>query len=325
MEQKLHPLVVVMMLAVGLASTEGLLGSVVIFDRVVLADNYYGHTIQVRPGQVVRKTFNPPVDPNSIRLSSDAVRWAGPSDPYASRAPIGQADFVAVHPGLTTIEIHGPDTWQSGPTYYYFDVLVRDRTRPYDLALSEKGISSSIWNPSGFALRVGDEVVVAYADGQVVSTDSSVVVPTLRFVVGDPGGFATFRAIRAGTAQIGLHRADGYWLPATVVVSNSSSRFDLIANEPTDGKVLQMRLGDSLGVTLKDMPKYQHWSVRWDQAGLMPLIDPNGVGNPGKGAFGFEVSQAGRHTIEFVTQPVSCGSPNCLEMAGKHITLIVSA
>jgi hypothetical protein len=100
--------------------------------------------------------------------------------------------------------------------YYFYDILVRDRTRPYDLALSEQGISSIIWNrPSGFALRVGDEVVVAYPDGEVLTTDSSVVVPTLRLVLGDPGGFWTYRAVRAGTAQIGLHRADGYWLPAT--------------------------------------------------------------------------------------------------------------
>jgi hypothetical protein len=123
---------------------------------------------------------------------------------------------VAVHPGISTIKIHGPDTWQNGPVYYFYDILVRDRTRPYDLALSEQGISSIIWNrPSGFALRVGDEVVVAYPDGEVLTTDSSVVVPTLRLVLGDPGGFWTFRAVRAGTAQLGLHRADGYWLPAT--------------------------------------------------------------------------------------------------------------
>jgi hypothetical protein len=318
--------VLVLIVAIGFASTLDLVGEVTAnFGSAVLADDYGGYTIQVRPGQVVRKTFHPPVDPNTITLSSDAVRWSGPADPYASHTPIGQADFVAVHPGLATIKIHGPDTWQSGPAYYYYDILVRDRARPYDLALSQKGIFSTIWNPSGFALRVGDEIVVAYPDGKALTSDSSIVVPTLRIVLGDTGGLTTFRAIRAGTAQIGLQRADGYWLPATIVVSNSSSRFDRTANEPHDGQVIQVGVGQSLGVTLTDLSKYEPWSVRWDQAGLMPLADPNGIGYPGHGTFGFQVLQAGRHKIDFVTQPVTCSSPNCWVMAGKEITLIASA
>jgi hypothetical protein len=109
------------------------------------------------------------------------------------------------------------------------------------------------------------------------------------------------------------------------VVSNSSSRFDRTADEPHEGQVIQTALGQSLGVTLKDLPTYERWSVRWDQAGLLPLADPKGIGNPGHGTFGFQVLQAGRHKIDFVTQPVKCGSPNCWVMAGKEITLIVSA
>jgi hypothetical protein len=325
-QPKVHPAVLVLVVAIGFASTLDLLGELAAnVDSAVLADNYSGYTIQVRPGQVVRKTFHPPVDPNTITLSSDAVHWSGRSDPYASHTPIGQADFVAVHPGLTTIKIHGPDTWQFGPVYYYYDILVRDRARPYDLALSQKGIFSTIWNPSGFALRVGDEIVVSYPDGKVLTTDSSILVRTLRFVLGDTGGLTTFRAIRAGTAQLGLQRADGYWLPATIVVSNSSSRFDRNADEPHDGQVMQMGVGESLRVTLKNLPKYERWSVRWEQAGLMPLADPEGIGNPGHGTFGFQALQAGRHKIDFVTQPVMCGSPNCWVMAGKEITLTVSA
>jgi hypothetical protein len=65
------------MAAIAFASTQDLLGQVANFDGMVLADNYWGQTIQVRPGQVVRKTFHPPVDPNTITLSSDAVRWSG--------------------------------------------------------------------------------------------------------------------------------------------------------------------------------------------------------------------------------------------------------
>ena len=314
------------MAAITFASTQDLLGEVANFDGVVLADNYRGLTIQVRPGQVVRKTFHPPVDPNTITLSSDAVRWSGPSDPYASHTPIGEADFVAIHPGISTIKIRGPDTWQHGPAYYFYDILVRDRTRPYDLALSEKGIPSDIWNPSGFALRVGDEVVVAYPDGEVLTTDSSVVVPTLRFVLGDPGGFRTFRAVQAGTAQIGLHRADGYWLPATIVVSNSSSRFDLATNEPEDGKVLQMRLGQSLGLTLKNLRKYQPWFVTWDQAGLMMLVDPKGIGQAPPATFGFRALKPGTREIHFRARPAGCSGQACDDGTREiHLSLQISS
>jgi hypothetical protein len=315
------------MAAIAFASTQDLLGEVVNYNGMVLADNYWGQTIQARPGQVVRKTFRPPVDPNTITLSSDAVRWLRPSDPYASHTPIGQADFVAVHPGISTIKIHGPDTWQNGPVYYFYDVLVRDRTRPYDLALSEQGISSIIWNrPSGFALRVGDEVVVAYNDGEVLTTDSSVVVPTLRLVLGDPGGFWTFRAVRAGTAQIGLHRADGYWLPATIVVSNSSSRFDRTVNEPEDGKVLQMRLGQSLGVTLKNLPKYQPWSVTWDEAGVMILVDPKGIGQVPLATFGFQGVKPGTREILFRARPAGCSGQACDDETREiHLSLQISS
>lgn len=316
----------ILMAAITFASTQDLLGEVANFDGVVLADNYWGLTIQVRPGQVVRKTFHPPVDPNTITLSSDAVRWSGPSDPYASHKPIGEADFVAIHPGISTIKIHGPDTWQNGPVYYFYDILVRDRTRPYDLALSERGISSDIWNPSGFALRVGDEVMVAYPEGKVLTTDSSIVVPTIRFVLGDPRGFTTFRAIRTGTAQIGLHRPDGYWLPATIVVSNSSSRFDLTANEPGDGKVLQMRLGQSLGLTLKNLPKYQPWFVTWDQAGLMILVDPKGVGQARPATFGFQALKPGTREIHFRARPAGCLGQTCDDGTREiHLSLQISS
>jgi hypothetical protein len=313
------------MAAIAFVSIQDLLGEVVDFDRVVLANNYRGQTIQVRSGQVVRATFSPSVDPNNISLSSDAVRWSRPSGPSASHMAIAQADFKAVHPGLTTIKIRGIDTWQFGPRYTIYDLLVRDRSQPYDLALSEAAISWNGWSSSAFALRVGDDIVVAYNEGQVLTTDSSIVMPTLRIALGDPAAISTFRAIRAGTAQIGLHRADGYWLPATIVVSSSSSRFDRTADEPHDGQVIQMAVGQSLGVTLKDLPKYEPWSVRWDQAGLIPLVDPKGIGNPSHGTFGFQIVQAGRHKLDFVTQPVNCGSPNCWVMAGKDIILTVTA
>jgi hypothetical protein len=211
--------------------------------------------------------------------------------------------------------------------YYFYDILVRDRTRPYDLALSEQGISSIIWNrPSGFALRVGDEVVVAYPDGEVLTTDSSVVVPTLRLVLGDPGGFWTYRAVRAGTAQIGLHRADGYWLPATIVVSNSSSRFDRTVNEPEDGKVLQMRLGQSMGVTLKNLPKYQPWSVTWDQAGVTILVDPKGIGQVPLATFGFQAVRPGTREILFRARPAGCSGQACDDETREiHLSLQISS
>jgi hypothetical protein len=306
-----HPAVLVLMAAIAFASIQDLLGEVAGYDGIVLADNYWGQTIQVRPGQVVRKTFHPPVDPNTITLSSDAIRWLRPADPHASRTPIGQADFEAVHAGLSAIKIKGPDTWQFGPAIYFYDILVRDRNRPYDLALSQKGISSNIWNPSGFALRVGDEIVVAYPDGEVLTTDSSVVAPTLRFVLGEPSGFRTFRAVGAGTVQVGLHRADGYWLPATIVVSNSSSRFDLTAKDPADGKVLQMRVGQSLSVTLKNLQGYQPWSVTWDQAGVMILVDPEGIGQVPLATFGFQALKPGTRAIHFRAQLAGCSGQGC--------------
>jgi hypothetical protein len=240
--------------------------------------------------------------------------------------PIARADFKAVHPGLTTIRIRGIDTWQFGPRYNVYDILVRDRSQPYDLALSESGISSSSWARSGFALRVGDEMIVAYNDGQVLSTDSSIVTPTLRVVVGDPFGLTTFRAIRTGTAQIGLHRADGYWMPATIVVSNASTRFDIGANDRDAGKVLQMRVGQSLSVTLENLPNYRPWSLeRWDHASLMLLVDPKAIGRPEQPKFGFQILQEGRQEIGFLTEPVNCSGANCRELDGKHITFNVSA
>ena len=216
----------------------------------------------------MRATFTPSVDPSAISLSSDSVRWTGATGLNSSHKAIAQADFKAVHPGLTTIKIRGIDTWQFGPRYTVYDVLVRGRIQPYDLALSEAAISWSNWSYSGFALRVGDDIVVAYRDGQVLTTDSSVVMPTLRIVVGDPSGMMTFRAIRAGTVQIGLHRGDGYWLPATIVVSNSSTRFDVATNDRNASKVVQIRVGQSLGVTLTGAHKYQPWSVTADQTGI---------------------------------------------------------
>jgi hypothetical protein len=314
------------MAVIAFASIQDLLGEVTNYNGIVLADNYWGQTIQVRPGQVVRKTFSSPVDPNTITLSSDAIRWLRPPDPHASHTWIGQADFEAVHAGLSTIKIKGLDTWQFGPVIYFYDILVRDRTRPYDLALSEKGISSTIWNPSGFALRVGDEVVVVYADGQVLTTDPSVVVPTLRLVLGGPGGFRTFRAVRAGTAQIGLQGPHGYWLPATIVVSNSASRFDLTANDPSDGKVLQMRVGESLGVTLKNLPKYQPWSVTWDEAGVMILVDPKGIGLVPLATFGFQVLKPGTREINFRAQPAGCSGQACNDETREiHLRLQISS
>jgi hypothetical protein len=287
------------MAAIGFASTLDLLGEVANVNSVVLLDNYGRHTIQVREGQVVRKTFDPPIDPSSITLSSDALGWSRPSGPRGSHTPIGRADFKAIHPGVSTIKYKVADGWQSGPIYYLVDILVRDRARPYDLALSANGMSSSFWTPSGFALRAGDEVVVASPDGQVLTTDSSIVVETIRLALGNPGGLTTFRAIRAGTAQIGLHRADGFWLPATIVVSNSASRFDLTANEPDDGKVIQMGAGQSLRVTLRNLPNYRPWYIARQPEGVMLLVDPETIGHDTNGVFGFQAIKSGTHEIFF--------------------------
>ena len=309
----MHPAVLVLMAAIAFVSIQDLLGGVVNFDGVVLANNYRGQTIQVRSGQVVRATFTPSVDPSAISLSSDSVRWTGATGLNSSHKAIAQADFKAVHPGLTTIKIRGIDTWQFGPRYTVYDVLVRGRIQPYDLALSEAAISWSNWSYSGFALRVGDDIVVAYRDGQVLTTDSSVVMPTLRIVVGDPSGMMTFRAIRAGTVQIGLHRGDGYWLPATIVVSNSSTRFDVATNDRNASKVVQIRVGQSLGVTLTGAPKYQPWSVTADQTGIWQLIDPESIGRESPRSFGFQAVKPGRQEILFRAQPIGCFGQTCAD------------
>ena len=316
----------VLMAAIGFASTIDLLGEVANVNSVVLLDNYGGHTIQVREGQVVRKTFNPPIDPSSITLSSDAIGWSRPSDPRGSQTPIGRADFKALHPGVSTIKYKVANGWQFGPIYYVVDILVRDRARPYDLALSANGMLSSLWNPSGFALRVGDEVVVASPDGQMLTTNSSILVPTIRFGLGNRGGLTTFRAIRAGTAQIGLHRADGFWLPATIVVSKSTSRFDLSANEPDDGKVIRMGTGQSLRVTLKNLPKYRPWSITRQPEGVMLLVDPKSLGQDVNGAFGFQAIKSGTREVFFQAEPAVCSGQTCPEKTREfHLNLLISS
>jgi hypothetical protein len=117
-QPRVHPTVLVLMVAIGFASTLDLLGEVANFNSVILLDNYGGRTIQVREGQVIRKTFNPPIDPSMIMLSSDAVGWSRPSDPRGSHGPIGRADFKALHPGISTIKFKVADGWQFGPIYY---------------------------------------------------------------------------------------------------------------------------------------------------------------------------------------------------------------
>ncbi|HXN04848.1 MAG TPA: hypothetical protein VN895_08465 [Candidatus Acidoferrum sp.] len=325
MQPKVHPTVLVLMAAIGLASSLDLLGEVVNVNSVVLLDNYGGHTIQVQEGQVVRKMFNPPIDPTTITLSSDAVGWSRPSDPLASHM-IGRADFKALHPGVSTIKYKIADGWQSGPIYYVADILVRDRGRPYDLALSANGMSSSFWTPSGFALRVGDEVIVASPDGQVLTTDSSIVVPTVRLMLGNPGGLATLRAIRAGTAQIGIHRADGFWLPAAIVVSNSASRFDLTANEPDDGKVIHMGAGQSLRLTLTNLPHYRPWYIARQPEGVMLLVDPKSLGQDANGVFGFQAIKSGTREILFRAEPASCSDQTCADQTRElHLNLRISS
>jgi hypothetical protein len=314
------------MAAIGLASTLDLLGEVVDVNSVVLLDNYGGHTIQVREGQVVRKTFNPAIDPGSITLSSDALGWSRPSDPHGSHTPIGRADFKALHPGVSTIKYKVADGWQFGPIYYVVDILVRDRARPYDLALSANAMSSSFWTPSGFALRVGDEVEVASPDAQVLTTDSSIVVQTIRLALGNPGGLTTFRAIRAGTAQIGLHRADGFWLPATIVVSNSASRFDLTANEPDDGRVIQMGAGQSVHLTLKNLPQYRPWYIARQLEGVMLLVDPRSIGQNVNGTFGFQAIKPGTREIVFRAEPAGCTDQTCAARTREfHLNLQISS
>jgi hypothetical protein len=325
MEQKLHPLVLVLMLAIGVATTEDLLGRAVIFDPVVVLDNRGGHTIQVRAGQVVRKTFSPPVDPNTVTLSSDALGWSQPSDPHASHGPISQADFKALRPGVSTIKFKLADGWQGGPIYYVEDILVRDRTRPYDLALSANGMSSGFWNHSGFALRVGDEIVVASPSAMALTTDSSIILPTLRVVVGDPGGLTTFRAERAGTAQIGLHRNDGFWLPATMVVSNSASRFDLTVDELVDGTTIQLRVGQSLRVTVNSVPRHQPWIIAAQPQGVIVLLDPSSIGQDTSGTFGFQAVEPGTRDVFFRAEPMNCASQTCAdETRAIHLSLHIS-
>lgn len=326
MQPRVHPTVLVLMAAIGLASTLDLVGDLANLNSVVLLDNYSSHTIQVREGQVVRKTFNPPIDPSSITLSSDAVGWSRPSDPRSSHTPLGRADFKALHPGVSTIKYKVADGWQFGPIYYIVDILVRDRARPYDLALSANGMSSSFWTPSAFALRVGDEVVVASRDAQVLTTDSSIVVETIRLALGNPGGLTTFRAIRAGTAQIGLHRADGFWLPANIVVSNSASRFDLTANEPDDGKVIQVAAGQSLRLTLKNLPRYRPWYIARQPEGVMLLVDPKSIGQDVNGAFGFQAIKPGTREIFFRAEPADCAGQTCAAKTREfHLNLQISS
>ena len=314
------------MAAIGFASVLDLLGEVADVNSVVLLDNYGGHTIQVREGQVVRKTFNPAIDPGSITLSSDALGWSQPSDPHGSHTPIGRADFKALRPGVSTIKYKVADGWQFGPIYYVVDILVRDRARLYDLALSANEMSSSSWTPSGFALRVGDEVVVASPDGQVLTTDSSIVVQTIRLALGNPGGLTTFRAIRAGTAQIGIHRADGFWLPANIVVSNSTSRFDLSAGEPDAGKVIRMGIGQSVRVTLKNLPKYRPWYLTRQPEGVMLLVDPKSLGQDANGTFGFQAIKSGQSEIFFTAEPADCSGQTCAEKTREfHLNLQISS
>jgi hypothetical protein len=50
------------MAAIAFASTQDLLGQVANFDGTVLADNYWGQTIQVRPGQwFARRSIRPSI------------------------------------------------------------------------------------------------------------------------------------------------------------------------------------------------------------------------------------------------------------------------
>jgi hypothetical protein len=187
-------------------------------------------------------------------------------------------------------------------------------------------MSPSFWNPSAFALRVGDEIVAASPDGQVLTTDSSVVVPTVRFTLGNPGGIATFRAVRAGTAQIGLHRAGGFWLPATIVVSNSASRFDLSANEPDDGKVIQMGAGQSLRVTLRNLPNYRPWYITRQPEGVMLLVDPESIGHDTNGVFGFQAIKSGTREIFFRAEPAGCTDQTCADKTQEfHLNLQISS
>jgi hypothetical protein len=335
MEHKVHPAVAVLAAGVTFAATLDLLGGLVNFDPVVLADHYGARTIQLRPGQVLRKTFHPPVDPNTITLSSDVLRWSSSSDPYASHAPIDQAEFQAVHPGLGTISIGGAPSWQFGPIYQIYYVLVRDRARPYDLALSQTDFGSNPWDSSGFALRVGDDVVVAYPNGEeVLSTNEEIVAPLWRLAVGQTRRLTTFRALRAGTTQLGFRGPHDYWLPATVVVSDSGTRFDVMASERDGGRVLSMRVGQSLGVLLSDLPGYGPWSLGleecaeppWPCARPLPrLVDPVAIGNIKQGAFGFLAVNAGTYQIAFVAQPVACTGQSCIDATREiHLTLKIS-
>jgi hypothetical protein len=258
-------------------------------------------------------------------LSSDALGWFQPSDPRASHKPISQAEFRALHPGVSTIKFKLADGWQGGPIYYVEDIIVRDRSRPYDLALSANGMSSGFWNHSGFALRVGDEIVVASPSAMALTTDSSIILPTLRVVVGDPGGLTTFRAERAGTAQIGLHRTDGFWLPATMVVSNSASRFDVTVDEPVDGTTIQLRVGQSLRVTVNSVPRHQPWIIAAQPQGLIVLLDPSRIGQDTSGTFGFQAVEPGTRDVFFRAEPMNCASQTCAdETRAIHLSLHIS-
>lgn len=319
-------MVLLLVAGVAFAASQDFIGSIAASAIPVTIDGPVPYSVQLAPGQTLRMTFNPAIEPSRIALLSDALRWSSPSDHSVSHKPIPHADFKAVHPGFASVNVTNHSTWQFGPLTLITNVIVRDRWQPYDLALS-RGDFPGRWTPVGYALRVGDEVVVAYDGGDVLTTNQAVIRPTWLGGFGRPSDFHVLTATGAGTAQLALHGPDGFLLPITVHVADSLTRFDVMASAIDDGKTFHLGVGQSLGVALESIPGYEWWSLdRWDQQGLLYLIDPRGIGHLGQGAFGFQVIQAGSHEISFRARKLNCTGPGCLDgTTDKHVTLEISA
>jgi hypothetical protein len=81
-----------------------------------------------------------------------------------------------------------------------------------------------------------------------------------------------------------------------------------------------------MGVTLKNLPKYQPWSVTWDQAGVTILVDPKGIGQVPLATFGFQAVRPGTREILFRARPAGCSGQACDDETREiHLSLQISS
>jgi hypothetical protein len=110
-----------------------------------------------------------------------------------------------------------------------------------------------------------------------------------------------------------------------MVVSNSASRFDLTVDELVDGTTIQLRVGQSLRVTVNSVPRHQPWIIAAQPQGVIVLLDPSSIGQDTSGTFGFQAVEPGTRDVFFRAEPMNCASQTCAdETRAIHLSLHVS-